>query len=103
MLVRASLGKYISSRKLNDSSDSVKKLLEEDLIPNLAPESTLDPNDFRRDRLYTAEMEKLIKTHFDLLLTIFKVYKAKDKTKYFYIEHWIAFLESTQLLGSHTG
>ena len=81
----------------------MKKLLEEDLVPNLVPESMLDPNDFRRDRLYTAQMEKLIKTHFEMLHTTFKLYKAKDKTKYFCIEHWMTFLESTQLLGSHTG
>jgi hypothetical protein len=32
-----------------------------------------------------------------------KVYKAKDRTKYFWIEHWSTLLESARLLGPVTG
>jgi len=41
--------------------------------------------------------------HWDLLSASFHLYKAKDRTKMFWVEHWIALLESTNLLGGHTG
>eukprot|EP00983_Pelagomonas_calceolata_P014364 457934-Pelagomonas_calceolata.AAC.1 len=48
-------------------------------------------------------MEMEIVKHWELLQATFKLYKAKDRTKMFWIEHWIALLESTNLLGTHTG
>lgn len=44
-----------------------------------------------------------MKINWDVLGATFKLYKAKDKTKYFWIEHWMALLESANLLGAHTG
>lgn len=103
ILIRASFGKYITPKILDDSSDSVKRLLEEKLLVNLPQEARLNPNDFRRDRFYTREMEAVLKFNWDLLNATFKLYKAKDKTKYFWIEHWIILLEAVGLMGSHTG
>lgn len=103
ILIRASFGKYITPKILDDSSDSVKKLLEEKLLRNLPQEAQLNPNDFRRDRFYTREMEGVLKLNWDLLNATFKLYKAKDKTKYFWIEHWVTLLEAIGLMGSHTG
>jgi len=103
IVVRASFGKYISSKRLNDSSDSVKKLLEDDIIPGLPPEAKTDPNDFRRDSLYNFEVEKVLKSNRDFFSALFKLYKARDKTKYFSVEHWMNLLESTKLLGDHSG
>ena len=103
IVIRASFGKYISSKQLSDSSDSVKRLLETDVLPKLPEEAAMNPNDFRREKFYAPRMERLIKNNLDLITAIFKLYKAKDKTKYFSIEHWIAFLESISLLGMHTG
>lgn len=34
---------------------------------------------------------------------MFKVYKARDRTKFFTIEHWAALLEAARMLGPHTG
>eukprot|EP00210_Caulerpa_lentillifera_P005165 g4937.t1 len=103
IIIRASFGKYISSKQLNDSSDSVKKLLEDSIIPNLPMEAKVDPNEFRKERFYTPEMDMEIRRNYSFLKGIFKLYKAKDKTKYFAIEHWISFLESSNLIGPHTG
>lgn len=103
ILIRASFGKYITTKILDDSSDSIKKLIEDKLLMNLPPEARIQPNDFRKNRLYTQEMEGAIKSNWEMLNASFKLYKAKDKTKYFWIEHWIALLEATNLMGSHTG
>lgn len=103
ILVRAALGKYITSKQLTDTSDSVKTFIEEDILKKIANDNIKNPNEFRKHKLYCSEMEDQIKLNYDLLLSIFKLYKAKDKTKYFWIEHWIAFLESVNLIGPHTG
>lgn len=49
------------------------------------------------------EMEIEVVKHWELLQAMFKLYKAKDRTKMFWIEHWIALLDSTKLLGGWTG
>lgn len=103
IIIRASFGKYIAPRILDDSSDSVQKLLDDEIVPHAPPEARINPNDFRRDRFYTREMDATIKLNWDLLVATFKLYKAKDKTKYFWIEHWISLLESASICGSHTG
>ncbi|GMH44651.1 hypothetical protein BSKO_12603 [Bryopsis sp. KO-2023] len=103
IIIRASFGKYITTKILDDSSDSVQRMLEDKLLPNLPPEACINPNDFRKTRFYTQEMEASIKSHWDVLNAMFKLYKAKDKTKYFWIEHWVTLLESINLIGAHTG
>lgn len=48
-------------------------------------------------------MEGLILAHMDLIQAVYRVYKARDRTKFFWIEHWMAMLESTGLLSEVTG
>jgi hypothetical protein len=48
-------------------------------------------------------MELLLLQNLEVLQACFKVYKAKDKTRYLWVEHWVALLESLNLLGLHTG
>ena len=39
-----------------------------------------------------------------VLWLLLQAYKAKDRTKYFYVEHWVTLLESTGILGNpHMG
>jgi hypothetical protein len=35
-----------------------------------------------------------------VLWLLLQAYKAKDRTKYFYVEHWITLLESTGIMGN---
>lgn len=34
---------------------------------------------------------------------MFKLYKAKDRSKFMFLEHWAAFCDASGLLGTHTG
>ena len=45
----------------------------------------------------------LMQPHKQLLIAVFNVYKAKNSSKYFWMEHWISFLEGLQLLGDKSG
>lgn len=103
IIVRIAFGKYIYSKEMKDASDSVARLMSECIEANLPPEAKIDPDIFRRNRFYKAEVEAVLLNHWDLLQSVFKVYKARDRTKYFWVEHWFAFLESLDLLGDHTG
>jgi len=60
-------------------------------------------NNFREFRLYNEQVENVVMQHYDILMAAFKLYKAKDRTKYFAIEHWAAFLEGCNLMGEHLG
>ncbi|KAF5827857.1 hypothetical protein DUNSADRAFT_18612 [Dunaliella salina] len=103
IIVRMAIGKFIAPKVISDVSDSVALLFDEFIEPNLPAVAKIDTNDFRRNRLYCKEMEMEVVRHWDLLQAMFKLYKARDRTRHFWVEHWIALLESTNLLGGHTG
>jgi hypothetical protein len=49
------------------------------------------------------EVDAVLVEYHDLLISCFKLYKSRDKAKFFWIEHWAAFLEAMCLMGPHTG
>ncbi|KAG2491392.1 hypothetical protein HYH03_010183 [Edaphochlamys debaryana] len=103
-LVRAAFGKYIATKRMDDASDAVGALLAEvQAAPGLPPEAKVDPNDFRRERFYLEDVEVVLIEYRELLTAAHKLYKARDRTKYFWPEHWLGFLDSNKLLGLATG
>ncbi|KAJ9515640.1 hypothetical protein QJQ45_021752 [Haematococcus lacustris] len=102
-LVRAAFGKFITTKLLDDASDAVASFMEKVVLPHVPPEALLVPDHFRVHRLYTREVDACITEHLPLLKAVHKLYKAKDRTKYFCIEHWWALLDGCRLAGPHTG
>jgi len=45
-------------------------------------------------------MEAQVIQHLDILQAIYKLYKAKDRTKHFQLVHWMALVEGVGLLGN---
>ena len=41
----------------------------------------------------------LMQPHKQLLIAVFNVYKAKNSSKYFWMEHWISFLGGSTAAG----
>ncbi|GMH40714.1 hypothetical protein BSKO_08618 [Bryopsis sp. KO-2023] len=101
ILVRLATAKYIYSGKMNDSSDAVSRLVEMCIAPHLPAVARHNPDDFRRNRLYTQQMDQLVVIHLPLLEAFFNIYKAKNKTKYFWVEHWLSFLKVNQMFGRY--
>ena len=101
-IVRAAFHTYINTGLMTDASDATEKFVREIVIPGVPAEALVDPNTWRQLRLYTYDMDRSLTTHWELLSAIFKLYKARDKTKYFAIEHWGTLLDQAQLLNSHT-
>ncbi|KAF5833826.1 hypothetical protein DUNSADRAFT_9735 [Dunaliella salina] len=102
LLIRVSISKFLVPKGAAQLSEAVSKLFKEHLIPHL-PEATQTPADRFRHRFYTQEVEAELLQYWDLLRAVFKVYKAKDHTKLFWPDHWLALLADLNLLGPHTG
>jgi hypothetical protein len=46
-IVRSSFGKFITTGLMDDASDATVQFIEQVVLKNVAPESTVDPNVFR--------------------------------------------------------
>ena len=73
VLVRLSFAKYINSKEMNDASDALDRLMEENVLPNIPEECLVDPNEFRFNRLYTEEVEEVLVKYDSFLQAIFRV------------------------------
>merc|ERR1719155_307758 len=96
-LVRIAVQKY--NEELNDVSDCVEKLLTECIEKYLPKEARVDPDDFRRERLYTEEVDKVLKSHYRPLRMVYEKYSMLNplagKAR-FGIDEWAAFLQDTK-------
>ena len=70
-LVRIATKRY--GHKIKDSSDCVTALLENQLIPNMPPDA-VDPDVFRRERLYNEPVDAVFRAHADALQVIYEIY-----------------------------
>jgi hypothetical protein len=47
-------------------------------MPRLCPEALVDPNDFRRNRLYFEECDDVLKRHRDMLMAMYNAHRTRD-------------------------
>lgn len=66
-LVRLSISKYVKIGATGSVAEAVGILMGHDIEPNLEVEARIDPNDFRRDRLYNEVMHDTLNNHMALL------------------------------------
>lgn len=59
----AALAKYGKGQSTNDLGLAVELMFERNLLPRLSPMALLVSNDFRTERLYTEEVDMLLKQH----------------------------------------
>jgi len=103
ILIRAAIAKFIKCKRATaDVSEAVIMLCDEHMS-RLPPGAETDSNQFRRDRLYNEAVDVILRAHHPMLKALYKVYKAKDSAKWFQLEHWMAFLDSLQLVGTRSG
>ena len=57
-----------------DPSEAIQRLIDKNIMPNLesSPEASIDSNDFRRTRLYTENVDQVLKANLKMLKTLFK-------------------------------
>lgn len=73
VLVRLAFSKYINSKEMNDASDALDRLMEENVLANVPEEVLVDPNEFRFNRMYTEQVEEVLLKYDDFLYAIFLV------------------------------
>jgi hypothetical protein len=102
-VVRIAIAKYLKSGQTNDVSDALVLLCEQNLQENLGPEAVHDSNDFRKDRLYFEEVDKIYWKHYRKLQMIFDVFaKPKvgfSKDKLMTLSEWSTFMKCVDLYG----
>eukprot|EP00882_Tetradesmus_deserticola_P027637 GHRQ01030680.1.p1 GENE.GHRQ01030680.1~~GHRQ01030680.1.p1 ORF type:complete len:107 (-),score=48.27 GHRQ01030680.1:584-904(-) len=59
----AAIAKYGKGQSTDDLALAVDLLFERNLLPRLNPMASLVSNDFRTERLYTEEVDMLLKQH----------------------------------------
>lgn len=58
---------YRLYRFMDDPGDAVTLLMEDAVLPNVPHEALVEPNNFRRDRLYTREVNEVLSSHMPFL------------------------------------
>ena len=77
--VRFATTKY--EGQIADVSDAVAKFVAEDLGPKLPKVATFDRDDFRRDRLYNRETDRMLRTHLAPLKALYALYGPSEGGK----------------------
>ena len=64
ILVSASgIAKYGKGQLTDDIAEAVAHLFEKNILPNMGPASMVVPNSFRIERLYSQEVDALLRKH----------------------------------------
>jgi len=102
ILVRVSIAKFIQDKHMTDDISTAMEYLCRYHLDTMPPEATLDVNIFRRQRFYNEDMDFLLRKYANFLESVFRCYKAKNSSKYFWMEHWMTLLDTLQLVGDRT-
>jgi hypothetical protein len=101
-LARIAVEKYIKSGRMDDVSDAITALCEQNIDANLGPEAIHDSNDFRRDRLYMHAVDKVFVVHIEKLHHLFDRFGRADhggEGNRMHMEEWLNFIEAAGLYG----
>ena len=98
--VRIAVEKY--QHEISDVSECIDKLFVDCLEPGLPKEARLDPDHFRRDRLYREDVDNVLKAHAKPLRMVYDIYSminpigGKPRLG---LEEWYKLLSDCGLLG----
>eukprot|EP00946_MAST-07B_sp_MAST-7B-sp1_P005304 g5304.t1 len=100
-VVRIAIAKYLKSGVTNDVSDALKMLCEQNIQANLGPEALHDSNDFRRERMYFEDVDKVYFKHIKKLRMIFDVFASPkvgfSQQSLMTLEEWCKFMKMLDL------
>ncbi|KAH8062636.1 hypothetical protein JL722_3563 [Aureococcus anophagefferens] len=99
-LVRMAHARF--KKDIDDVSECVDALFDDVVLRNVTPESILDTDDFRRDRLYFEEVEDGFKPHLKPLRIVYDKYamlKPDGGRPSFSLMEWVTVLNDGRLIG----
>ena len=102
-LIRISVNKYGRGQPTTDIALALEMLLEENILPNLPPAARMEPNEFRRVRLYQEEVDTIYKRHKKELISLYSRYRLPPRggglrPKVWKLYCWEAFVKDTELV-----
>ena len=99
-LVRMAHARF--KKDIDDVSECVDALFDDVVLRNVTPESILDTDDFRRDRLYFEEVEDGFRPHLKPLRIVYDKYamlKPDGGRPSFSLMEWVTVLNDGRLIG----
>ncbi|KAJ9524025.1 hypothetical protein QJQ45_022487, partial [Haematococcus lacustris] len=104
-IVRAGIAKYGKGQATEDVAEAVRLLLQNNIMANLPPAARHVSNDFRLNRLYTEEVDLLLKRHQVLLKALYSRYRLKPvggglRSKQVRLEGWLQLCTDAHLVDS---
>jgi len=114
VVIRISVAKYADAPDADDAAAAhghghgvvgcLRRLLEENLVPNLPPIAAELSDDFRTSRLYTREVDEAFVPHVPLLKMLYKRYLVRAdsgrRPKLLKLEHWTRIMDDCQMINS---
>jgi|MDSY01.2.fsa_nt_gb hypothetical protein len=105
-LVRLAVHRYGYGQEHIDVSDCLEELIATLLGERLPPEAALDPNNFRKERFYTKEVEAVFKHHLAVLRLLFERYADEHTTERgmkhrFGLDEALNLMHNAQISGYH--
>eukprot|EP00628_Pelagophyceae_sp_CCMP2097_P001027 CAMPEP_0184096594 /NCGR_PEP_ID=MMETSP0974-20121125/10366_1 /TAXON_ID=483370 /ORGANISM="non described non described, Strain CCMP2097" /LENGTH=2022 /DNA_ID=CAMNT_0026399433 /DNA_START=181 /DNA_END=6248 /DNA_ORIENTATION=+ len=101
-LTRLALGRF--GARCKDVSDCLDMLWDLVILPNAPAEAIYDPESFKRDRLYTEDVDKVLRSHLRTLQIVFRKYAHLDPEQgraKFGLKEYIAVLHDARLIGEN--
>ncbi len=101
-IVRLSVAKYVKSGATDDVSDAVCLLCDRNIDAHLGPAAIHDSNEFRKDRLYLREVDKILTAAAPRLRRVYSAFGKHDELgegTRMTMNEWLSFVEAAGLLG----
>lgn len=105
-VVRAGIAKYGKGQATDDIATAVSMLFELNILPNVVPAAQVVSNTFRTERLYTEEVDTLLKKHQVILKALYSRYRLKPqggglRTKVLKLEGWQQLMQDAHMVDSN--
>jgi hypothetical protein len=99
-VIRIALSKYLDNGAAVDPSGAVRMLMDNHLLPSMGAATVHDRNEYRKTRLYTEEVDAVLKERIVDLRTLFDNHAlpkdgSRGQPPAMDIEEWSRFLEKT--------
>lgn len=104
-IVRLAISKYGKGQETDDLATAVELLIQRNMVGRLPLMAKVVPNDFRTERLYTEEVDLLLKKHQVMLKALYSRYRLKPtggglRPKVLKLDGWLAFMTDARLIDS---
>ncbi|KAL1530547.1 hypothetical protein AB1Y20_001448 [Prymnesium parvum] len=99
-LVRIAIAKYVLPYRVTNIAEALTRLLEQDILPNMAAEISHNPNEYRRTYCYTEAVDAVLRKNEMNLRSIFSAYSRSNSSNPAAAQHLMSFRQFLELLGT---